>query len=334
MIIPQSKVDLTGPVNEFAHKVKEWDLRTPGMDISVRHLLARQLPDWVKQAGPGAAAAAAAAATAAAAAPAASAASGKPPLPAGAAAAQQQQQAQQAGAGGALKRQLSELSVAGAASSGGAAPAAAAKRQNTGAAVRQISSEEEAQPVSRTTSDLQLTSLKEGQPEVQNCRLPLLPAYLASSLACCPLLVQPLHAVQALAWLQSVAHLACHRVACCVCLMPFAILYFLAARLAASVKDYGKGATGPPVEQGRSRSGHCFSCVQGTASTLADTADQQAASAEAGLAAVGDSSVADWTVLEEPNQLDTGGAAAAAGAAGAAGAASQRPAAVGKVNVR
>lgn len=50
LVIPQSKVDLTSPVNEFAHKVKEWDQRREGMDIAVRHLLQRQLPDWVRPA--------------------------------------------------------------------------------------------------------------------------------------------------------------------------------------------------------------------------------------------------------------------------------------------
>ncbi|KAL4432581.1 hypothetical protein ABPG77_000518 [Micractinium sp. CCAP 211/92] len=48
LVIPQSKVDLTAPVNEFAHKVKEWDQRREGMDIAVRHLLQRHLPDWVR----------------------------------------------------------------------------------------------------------------------------------------------------------------------------------------------------------------------------------------------------------------------------------------------
>ncbi|PRW58063.1 nuclear poly(A) polymerase 1 [Chlorella sorokiniana] len=46
LVIPQSKVDLTAPVNEFAHKVKEWDQRRAGMDIAVRHLLQRHLPEW------------------------------------------------------------------------------------------------------------------------------------------------------------------------------------------------------------------------------------------------------------------------------------------------
>ena len=48
MIIPQSKVDLTQPVNEFAFKVKEFDQRREGQDIAVRHLLQRQLPTWVR----------------------------------------------------------------------------------------------------------------------------------------------------------------------------------------------------------------------------------------------------------------------------------------------
>ena len=63
MIIPQSKVDLTGPVNEFAHRVKEFDQIRDGMDITVRHLLQRQLPTWLRPApAPRAAPAAAAAA--------------------------------------------------------------------------------------------------------------------------------------------------------------------------------------------------------------------------------------------------------------------------------
>ncbi|PSC74388.1 nuclear poly(A) polymerase 1 [Micractinium conductrix] len=48
LVIPQSKVDLTAPVNEFAHKVKEWDERRDGMDISVKHLLQRQIPEWLR----------------------------------------------------------------------------------------------------------------------------------------------------------------------------------------------------------------------------------------------------------------------------------------------
>ena len=66
LVIPQSKVDLTSPVNEFAHKVKEWEQRRAGMDIAVRHLLQRHLPDWVRPQRAGA--------------PPAEAAAGRPPL--------------------------------------------------------------------------------------------------------------------------------------------------------------------------------------------------------------------------------------------------------------
>lgn len=48
LIIPQSKVDLTPAVNEFAHKVKEWEQRKAGMDIHVKHILQKSLPDWAK----------------------------------------------------------------------------------------------------------------------------------------------------------------------------------------------------------------------------------------------------------------------------------------------
>ena len=47
LIIPQSRVDLTSAVNDFAHKVKDWPERKPGMDIFVKHLLQRSLPTWV-----------------------------------------------------------------------------------------------------------------------------------------------------------------------------------------------------------------------------------------------------------------------------------------------
>lgn len=46
LIIPQSKVDLTPAVNEFAHKVKDWADRKPGMDVFVKHVLQRQIPQW------------------------------------------------------------------------------------------------------------------------------------------------------------------------------------------------------------------------------------------------------------------------------------------------
>jgi poly(A) polymerase Pap1 len=48
LVIPQSKVDLTPAVNDFAHKVKDWPDRKPGMELFVRHLLQRSLPEWVK----------------------------------------------------------------------------------------------------------------------------------------------------------------------------------------------------------------------------------------------------------------------------------------------
>jgi len=48
LIIPQSKVDLTPAVNEFAHKVKDWPERRAGMDIFVKHVLKKQLPEWVR----------------------------------------------------------------------------------------------------------------------------------------------------------------------------------------------------------------------------------------------------------------------------------------------
>lgn len=52
LVIPQSKVDLTPAVNDFAHKVKDWAERKQGMDIFVKHLLQRSLPEWVKKAKP------------------------------------------------------------------------------------------------------------------------------------------------------------------------------------------------------------------------------------------------------------------------------------------
>lgn len=48
VVIPQSKVDLTPAVNDFAHKVKDWDQRKPGMEIFVKHVTARALPAWVR----------------------------------------------------------------------------------------------------------------------------------------------------------------------------------------------------------------------------------------------------------------------------------------------
>ena len=48
LVIPQSKVDLTPAVNDFAHKVKDWPERKAGMDIFVKHILQKNLPQWVK----------------------------------------------------------------------------------------------------------------------------------------------------------------------------------------------------------------------------------------------------------------------------------------------
>ncbi|KAL6773760.1 PAP1 [Auxenochlorella protothecoides x Auxenochlorella symbiontica] len=50
---PAARVDLTQPVNDFAHRVKDWAERRPGMELAVRHVLQKQLPDWVRAAGPG-----------------------------------------------------------------------------------------------------------------------------------------------------------------------------------------------------------------------------------------------------------------------------------------
>ncbi|EFN55520.1 hypothetical protein CHLNCDRAFT_23208 [Chlorella variabilis] len=176
MIIPQSKVDLTQPVNEFAHKVKEFEQRREGMDISVRHLLQRQLPEWVRPApnnGGGAPAAAdggdAAAATATAAAPA----DGHDAAAAAAAAAKQQPQqlagskrVSEAGEGGgpaAAKRQQTGEGVALTAAAAAVAAAAAA-----------AAAEGATQPPSGDTSDLQMEDLQQqqlgedGQQEVED----------------------------------------------------------------------------------------------------------------------------------------------------------------------
>jgi len=47
LVLPQSKVDLTPAVNDFAHKVKDWAERKEGMDISVKHILHKHLPPWL-----------------------------------------------------------------------------------------------------------------------------------------------------------------------------------------------------------------------------------------------------------------------------------------------
>jgi poly(A) polymerase len=50
MLVPQSKVDLTPAVNDFAHKVKDWPERRPGMDLLVKHVPAKALPAWARAA--------------------------------------------------------------------------------------------------------------------------------------------------------------------------------------------------------------------------------------------------------------------------------------------
>jgi hypothetical protein len=149
MIIPQSKVDLTGPVNEFAHKVKEFEQRREGMDISVRHLLQRQLPEWVRPAPANgnlapAEAEAAPAANGGAAVDAAPALDGKPQL-IGSKRSSAQEEAE--GAAGAAKRQQM-----GSPSAGEAAAA---------------SSQDGAQPASRGNSDIQMADLQEQQADGQ-----------------------------------------------------------------------------------------------------------------------------------------------------------------------
>jgi poly(A) polymerase len=47
MVLPQTNVDLTPAVNEFAHKVKDWPDRSKGMDISVQHITYKKLPKWL-----------------------------------------------------------------------------------------------------------------------------------------------------------------------------------------------------------------------------------------------------------------------------------------------
>ena len=47
LVLPQTNVDLTPAVNEFAHKVKDWPDRVEGMEISVNHITAKHLPSWL-----------------------------------------------------------------------------------------------------------------------------------------------------------------------------------------------------------------------------------------------------------------------------------------------
>ena len=286
LIIPQSKVDLTQPVNEFAHKVKEWDLRRPGMDIAVRHLLVKHLPAWVRQAAPGAA---------------------KPPLPGGGAEPQPRPAAAAAaGPAGALaKRHLAELNAAGGANGG--EPPPTAKRQATAAAAagaaagaaappRRPSAEEEGQaagraPLSRSTSELQVASIKEAAAlEEVHARARRLPACACSPvMPCCA----PKHAAA-----RGSLHVPC----CGACVRAERAVWW--------VLGAGAGGSNRGLSWCRSSlpSLPCPARLQGA---VVDTAEQRAASAEAGLAAVGDSSVADWTVMEEQQ-----GAAAGAAAAG------------------
>ena len=46
-VFPQTNVDLTPAVNEFAHKVKDWPDRSQGMEISVMHITQKNLPSWL-----------------------------------------------------------------------------------------------------------------------------------------------------------------------------------------------------------------------------------------------------------------------------------------------
>lgn len=124
-------------------QVKEWDQRRAGMDISVRHLLQRHLPEWVRPTQNGAAAAAQVAAevepVAVAAAPAAGAAAAAEP------AARQQltgvKRPSTEGADGeeatAAKRQQTAAGPAAAAAAASAGPAAAAG-QGSGALELQV----------------------------------------------------------------------------------------------------------------------------------------------------------------------------------------------------
>ena len=159
LVIPQSKVDLTPAVNDFAHRVKDWDQRQPGMEIAVRHLVAKMLPTWLPRPG-------APLAVAAAGQQQPPAADGKPPLPpngtlvaavpaASAAGAQLQQPVAAVGS----KRQLPDATAA----------IAALKRQNTGspkfavaaAAVAAEGAAAAGTPVSRQTSELSMADLQQ-----------------------------------------------------------------------------------------------------------------------------------------------------------------------------
>ena len=140
MIIPQSKVDLTQPVNEFAHKVKEFDQPREGQDIAVRHLLQRQLPTWVRPQPQQQQNGGAAATTAAAAEPEAL------PVP------------------GSSKPPLAGIKRASDSSDGNSGQAA--KRPQTGAAPAAAAAAA-AEPASRTTSGLQVEDIQQQSEEGQ-----------------------------------------------------------------------------------------------------------------------------------------------------------------------
>ena len=145
-------------------QVKEWDQRRAGMDIGVRHLLQRHLPEWVRPTQNGAAAAAAAAAAAEA--------------PAAPAEAQEPAAAPVVTGEPAAKQPLIGVKRPSTDGSDGVEQAAA-KRQQTAAgpaAAAEAGTEAEAAvgqgsggPPSRATSDLQVQDLQRpanGQQEV------------------------------------------------------------------------------------------------------------------------------------------------------------------------
>eukprot|EP00887_Chlorella_sp_A99_P007929 scaffold12.g7929.t1 len=149
LVIPQSKVDLTPAVNDFAHRVKDWDQRQPGMEIGVRHLTARMLPPWLPG-RPGVPAAALAAAQQPGAA-----ADGRPPLPPNGAA------AAAAAATGAKRAQPDTQPDQGAApkrraTGSGGAEAPAPAPADAGAAAPAASGG----PMSRQTSELNVAELE------------------------------------------------------------------------------------------------------------------------------------------------------------------------------
>lgn len=147
-------------------QVKEWDQRRAGMDIGVRHLLQRHLPEWVRPTQNGAAAAAAAEAPAApAAAQEPAAAPAAAPVVAGEPAAKQpligvkrpSTDGSDGGEQAAAKRQQTAAGPGAAATAAASVTEAAAAGQTGG------------EPPSRTTSDLQVEDLQRpanGQQEV------------------------------------------------------------------------------------------------------------------------------------------------------------------------